>query len=456
MSFSRNEQSTRPSARRCKARAFSLMELMIAIVILGMGMIMVASIYPVAWERARALTEFTTQQTVTNAAQTIVESLVRVSGATKGSSSFMGDLIYDEGDPVAGIPVQYVSTCQPPAFNPVAAAHGSSDTWVHALNLENVAVEGRDFVSEDSWIGQIPDNGIRADLDPVNGNGVTKDYYENSYFRSRTGFHQRIQPPLGPRPPDSEEERDQWENELATRRFAWSVLHRLRTPITVDTISTTRSIDLYYVTLRRPNSTLRYAQQDPGKTPNPCDLMNNPIIQPQAKPSKEDLMFPVPWRVQIEFPGTLVNKFDPLTNEPGSTGIPTEVTVPPAGMTDAGTGVMLVQMFPKGAQFVDEITGQLYSVVQRRITGAQDETATLTLDREVFIEDIDLPAGDARCDTGVCRPGEAVPFELIRTVWVYPPPVQDDDTTTPGPRLFDGSQPVVGIDIRTVHLAASM
>ena len=84
---------------------------------------------------------------------------------------------------------------------------------------------------------------------------------------------------------------------------------------------------------------------------------------------------------------------------------------------------------------------------------AEDDSAMLTLDREVFIEDIDLPANDPRC--GVCFPNQADVFELVRTVWVYPPPVQDDDTTTPGHRLFDGSPPVVGIDIRTVHLAAS-
>ncbi len=42
-----------PSARPRRVTAFSLMELMIGIVILGLGLVMVATMFPVAWTRAR-------------------------------------------------------------------------------------------------------------------------------------------------------------------------------------------------------------------------------------------------------------------------------------------------------------------------------------------------------------------------------------------------------------------
>lgn len=423
---------------RIRTRAFSLLEMMIAIVILGLGLIMVATIFPVAWQRARTLTEFTTQQTIAAGAHTVVESLARVSSPATGASSFMGDLVYEPGGPT-------IQACP-------GLPNYASDTLVHAFNVENLLVEGRRPVSENIWLRQIPDPALRAALDPIDGDLVGEPHYEDSYFRKRLRFHQRIHPPLDPVPavdaPPAELTR--WDADLSTRRFGWSVLHRLRDRVDVDKPSSTRSIDMYYVTVRRSQSTKRYAQQDPASAPDPCDL-EKPPAQPRAQPADLDFMFPVPWRVQVEFPPTLVPKTDPATGASNATGIPTEIVVPPQAVADTNTGIMLVQMFPRGAQFVDEITGQIFRVVKRRIAGDEDEKATLTLDREVFVDDIDLPLNDPRCET--CIENLADVWERVRTVWVFPPPVQDDDSSAAGPRLFDGSQPVVGIDMYTIHIA---
>ncbi len=437
--------------------AFTLMELMIGIVILGLGLVMVATMFPVAWTRARTLSEYTVQRAIAEGAHPTVMSLVRVSRPSveavpsiADASSFLGDLICDPDKPAA----------------PIAACGVDfpSDTWVHALNLENVQVANRQFIREDLWEVEAP----RFTPLFVAGN-IPPVIVNNSFFRHKqVSFLQRVYPPMGLRENVDvagvfvgKDER--WDDALATHRFSWALFHRLRNQLgdcsTPEVRSRIRSFDLYYVTLRRPRPTFRYARQDPtdaGSVPDPC-FLNKPPVVPVARAPMFDVMFPVPWRVQVEFPPSLVLKSDPLTGlpTPNITGVPTEIEVPPSGLsTPPETSAMLVQMFATGTYFIDEITGRVYRVVKRRVTGAGDR-AVLTLDREIFLEDIDLPENDPRCFTcAVISPVHLVAdaAELLRTVWVFPPPVQ----ATRGPGdvpIFEGSQPVVGIDVRTVNIA---
>jgi hypothetical protein len=111
---------------------------------------------------------------------------------------------------------------------------------------------------------------------------------------------------------------------------------------------------------------------------------------------------------------------------------------------------MVVQMFPQGTQFVDEVTGVVYRVVKQRIAVTGD-SATLTLDKEVLAEDID--------DGGNFRtPGQAPTVDLnavektVRTVWVYPPSVEPGraDGTPP---TFSGNSPVVSIEVEGLTFA---
>lgn len=169
--------------------------------------------------------------------------------------------------------------------------------------------------------------------------------------------------------------------------------------------------------------------------------------------SDEDVMFPVPWRVQVEFLET-----PPLLSRDAPSGIPTEIVVPPLEIptTDPAVRAMLVQMFPAGARFIDEVTGQVYRVVKRRVTGDNAEQAFLTLDREVCIEDINLSPNDPRCQ-GFCASNVLdYPCDLLRTVWVFPPPVEAARAGTGRDILvFQGSQPVVDIEVRTLRVAPS-
>ena len=425
--------------RGTRTPGFSLLELMIGIVILGLGMVMVATMFPVAWGRARTLGEFTVQRAITGNAHATVSSLVRVSGPSRNATSFESDLLYrplSEDDPDDPDLTRPIADC-PLSF--------PSDTFVHTLNLENLQVVDRRFVAENLWLrdGENPDNAERNEAGSV---------IENSFFRKRVSFHERVYPPMSVRDNvdlitgEFDGEDDRWDDALATRRYGWSVFYRLREvvePGDAGAPGTPRSFDMYYVMLRRGQSSLRYARQatDPASLPDPCDLTGS-AVDLAAMDSDMDVMFPVPWRVQVLFPTSILCGTVP-------TGIPTEIEIPPPGVSTK-TGTMLIQMFQRGTRFIDNLNGQVYRVNDRRVA-ADLKKATLTLDREVLCEDLDIsPENDALCNP--CDVDILIDAELRRTVWVFPPPVQPRAKGDDVP-VFSGSPPVIAIDVRALIVA---
>ena len=181
--------------------------------------------------------------------------------------------------------------------------------------------------------------------------------------------------------------------------------------------------------------------------PNPHDL-TAPLLVPAALPPSEDVMFPVPWRVQVWIPAGATLPFPDF-----ETGIPTEIEVPaPANPTSPTVPIdapFMVDMFPTGAWFIDEINGEIYRVTKRRVSVAGDK-AFLTLHREMMFADVEILDEYHPCG-GVCIDGMIVPAERLRTVWVFPPPVEavrgPDDVP-----VFSGSQPVVSIELRGLNV----
>jgi prepilin-type N-terminal cleavage/methylation domain-containing protein len=470
--------------------AFSLIELMIGIVILGLGMIMVATIYPVAWNRARELSEFTNQRAVAANADALLQTVGRISRPSAGdrpvddASGFLGDLVLDRLNTVP------LSVCLLPEQYVVGG-----DTWVHALNAENVRVTDRAFVGEQSWLLETQGGSqshlalLSQDLDP--------QLVQASFFCPQVSFVDRVFPAMASREnvdPGAANcnlrrftgDDPRWDDELDTRRFFVGVLHKLRNrlPLTLDdpatagvneflmsaenALFTTRILDVYYVTTRRPQPTNRYARQAPerGTLPDPCTL-DGALKTPRPAPVDQDVLFPSPWRVQVEFPG-LDSTDSKLNCRACPTGIPTEVFAPPRrlGASPEVKG-MIAGMFPQGTEFVDEASGEVFRVAKVRRVGPDLEQAVLTLDREVFAGDMDIPAGDLRCDTcnsvaQVCdnttlncqQKSIALSVDaadVVRTVWVYPPPVSP---TRPSAQVvaFEGGTPVVGIDVMTLTI----
>jgi prepilin-type N-terminal cleavage/methylation domain-containing protein len=403
-----------PTHRR---RAFSLVELMIAIVLLGLGMIFVATLFPVAWTQARQMNEITAMPAVTKAAETTVRLLARVDGRNVSGSSFAGDSVwlYPNELPMG-----------PPEWVPQPITMGALQR-VHALNVENILVSPREIVAEQPSDRDRLD-GLDIDVPAIAGWG--RDFVEEKLFTSpQVRLESRLHPPL-PRPRNSllfTDADPEWDDLLSTRRYLWAVLHRLRNQIVDE--DQRREFDVFYVMLRRPQPTSRYAQQDtnPLRVPSPTDPM---AVAPAPLPPENDCMFPVPWRVQVFLTQPIPDPTNP-SNLPRNLPSEAAVNFPQAQATSS----ILVGMFPQGAYFVDETTGLVLRVEKRRVVeGPTGEHAFLTLDREIVTSDTLSNSSQ------------------LRTVWVFPPAVQaraaDNDRL-----VFEGLHPVVGIERRSLALS---
>jgi len=478
--------------------------MMIAIVILGLGLVMVGTIFPVAWDRARTLSEYTMEQAASSGAQTTLASLLR-----PASHSLIE--IRSDDVPIPPPPPRVLneelrltggSLAGDMFFDPtLPGILAFSDTSVHALDVENIL-----FISTGSTVATVAENpwDLEDPGNPPGTNQIVQDRfvkvnYPNAvnprnrgkafpkqlfygydddvkdYVHPQVSVWQRLYPPMEAPPaaddPDFEKKLDQWNEKLTTRRFCWAVLHRLRSRVgpsplappdeqvrqAAAAMGTTRTFDMYYVTLRRSKSTNRYARQDPdpNRIPNPFSFVNPPItVEPAALPSDQDVMFPVAWRVQVQLPKSLAYDSAPAGSGKEPTRVSTEIQVPADGITGI-PAALLVSMFPSGTMFVDEIQGHIYRVTKRRIVDALGEKAMLTLDREIVQEDIEIPLGDSRCAACTDTDWTKVPDleELLRTVWVFPPSV---DRYQPGDMpTFDGPSPVVDIEVGALSISPS-
>lgn len=499
-----------PAARS----GFSLIEVMIAIVILGFGLVMVATMYPIAWSRARVMTEQSAQASIVDSAEELVRQVLQVDGgkvkktATAPSTdrgSFAGDMILTNEDAINGM--LYVLCF--------------GDTRVHQLHMENILVAPlsppRRFFPDRQ--NPAPSSTLPYRLERTSCSVPIGDepsfFYGQAFGAAQIRFEDRVVPPLHTRDPNTVNANGhfigddaQWDESLDTRRYTFAVFHRQRgferkyadlpefgdrivgpdgyppsPPTLCDPFQGVapqvigereadypRNFDFYFVTLRRGQSTYRFAQQDPLRqfTPDP-DNRGNPVVEVRALDSDQDVLLPVPWRVQIYIPQPPQGAAIPyrslsyaptnLSNPPLATGSPAIVHVNdplfPTGPP------FVVDLFQEGTWFIDEHNGQVYQVANRRIvpgTGG-GEQAILTLDREIVVEDID---DDCQCQspTGM-YPGRCIPdhwpappsegTETLRSVWVFPPPVQGRDGG--GNPIFEGDSPVVGIEVRTLTFA---
>lgn len=426
------------AATFARRRAISLAEMMIAIIILGLGLIMVATLFPVSWTRARQLAEFTSQNNATAAAETAVRVVAQVDGSQTDQAGFKGDQLNIAANNIG--------------FRLASAR-------VYAMNMENIRLENRAFQAENPY--QLDPN------DPVRGN---LDYEEtlrgldSSYFQPEVLFYDRVYPPMAARQDELDFNVDDpaWDAALDSRRFCWTAFHKLSLEYVNDVnaalprgalIDVTRNFTMYYVTLRRPRPSLRYARQAHGDARALPDINDRARIARVAPlPSREDVMFPVPWRVQITLPSaeTIYCKDNPLR-----TGVPTEVAVnvnPQTMQTESASLAYVSQMFRRGTMFIDELSGQVYRVEKVRPGGNFDEQAWLTLDREIVREDIDDLNTDCSCGYNA-KPDCLEDGERVRAVWVFPPPVRPERIDNGQQLVFDGAQPVVGIDVRSLEIS---
>ena len=424
---------------------FSLIELMVAITILGLGLVMVATMFPIAWNRARTLSEVTTESIVIGTAEFTIKLLTKVDGPDIRAGSFAGDLLVYDGEQIV-----------------------APDNLVHALYLENVLASspgaytpGREPPEDEEgwktapwWLERME---LRLNKPLTELMEVYSEFFDTGFAGMQVRFEERWYPPLPPRDPETVDDdgkfknRDRhWEDTLHTRRYAWAALHRLREPefdvdnplvVLEEEVSRPRAFDVYYVALKRSRPTYRFAQQNPDedKVPDPWNDRET-VRVPAALPPEYDVILPVPWRVQVYFPDNLVlgDEDDPAT------GVPTEIEV---NTSNVPTAPFVVDFFQSGTPFIDERNGEVFRVVKRRLAGDDEDEAYLTLDREVLIGDIDDGYSDPPSTNGGNGTNVGEDEELIRAVWVFPPPVEATRLRNDEP-VFIGKQPVLNIEVR--------
>jgi len=403
----------------CRRPAFSLVELMIAIVILGLGLLVVATMFPIAWMKARDLAEYTTSTTCTDTAVATVRLLTVVSA----DLSVPPNGVFDAGSD------------RPSSF--LGDVDKGLDPWVHALHEENIVAD-----APQALLGNFLKQEDGSPIDPyapvppwdpaVGGFGAPG---------VQIPFHERIHPPLTARPtgtPPPPADLAQWENLFSMRRFGWSVLYKFDFGVSGSPVlSDPRTLTLYVLTLRRGQTTHRYARQDPAFSPpyGPPASGDTPVA-PQALPDSEDVLFPVPWRVQIAL-------LDPSGGPPG---VPTEAWANTDGSGNPTTNRLVPEMMPRGAVLIDELNGNLYRVAQREFDPTKQDPAgfpnqaVLTFDRHVPAVSLEHNGTDG-----------LQPEELLRTVWVFPPAVEKARAGDDLP-LYTAPQPVAGVELRTIVL----
>ena len=471
-------QSSVLSPQSFAPRAFSLAELMIAIVILGLGLLVAAAMFPIAWGKARDLAEHTTVEGVTAAAEAAVKLALRVDSAADCTNytSFAGDYVAETSN-----------AYESPFFM------SSSDTWVHPLTVENILITPHPsrpspILPEPNWIlSQVVRKSLGYDLsvsyvlqpdDPnlltVCPNGGLNDSTGAPvgwYAKPQILFQERVFPPVGPwvDPTTGAQEAARWNSLVDTRVYGWTAFHKLNEPIAhpicappcasgtqqmADFLAARkeaairpRVFTMYYVTLRRGVGQ-RFACQDESQF-----AADPPVIKahPHQPSNPTDSKFPAPWLVPLKTPDPIASppelnlRLDPTSNNVPR-GVPTEVTLEVNDQDDD-----FRQFFPVGAQFIDHVNGEVYRVVNRRFDdSAVPKKAFLTLDREIFIEDTRDPIREPNPPYNELPP-TAGNENRNRYVWVFPPSIEARSTPN-DPVLVEGRSPVVDIVVRSLTI----
>jgi hypothetical protein len=443
---------------------------MIAIVILGLGLLIVASMFPIAWMRARDHVEFSEVRVATDSAETLVKLKARVArfnpevGANCTVVGGMGPLCFDATSFLGDIGVY-------PLYD---ERLDGSDRRVHPINMYNMLVDASGY------------DGARTSVQPFNAplfDLSNEVFVQENTWRLERGydleanypppavlFEDRLLPPLPVKlnPDLSINQNDladpqmnailgEWYAQLRTRRFGWAVLARMnngdgnwidpaaahvgekeaaditytiynesgqRVPHS-EAFDDPRVFTTYYVTLRRTQATFRFPQQDGDSSVRPPIPPNGNAVEVRALGAEFDTVLPTPWRVQIWVPSPSATV----------TGVPSDVEANPPSPSSASTSVIVTQFLPRGAYMIDEENGQVYQVARQKLTN-NDQSAILTLDKEITVADISPIGGPYVKDR-----------DNLRTVWVFPPPVEADRGPN-GALIIAGTQPVVGIEIR--------
>lgn len=473
-------------------------EMLIAVVILGIGLLITSSMFPIAWLKARDVAEMTALPACTETASVHLDMLMRASGPVNYSASnpfvrtsfFPGDWV---GSPAIPPNERYRAAIYP-------------DRRVHHLNMGNYLArdvnpnDGLPDSMEPDWLNfsgstELPVADNTWTLDEVIAEGLRDSTVRDAIagavlHAAQVAPHVRMYPPLDAAPASSAtaQEKALWLERLEKRRYVWSVFYRfgelpgpdpaLRHELvtagtgepqllatTDSSLRQSRLINLYFFTLKRPASA-RYARQEGANpTTNLTWSAGRRTDAPTALPPEFDVLMPAPWRIEAlvttaTMPDCSLFMDNNPNNDPARSGIPTEIEISNLTISD------LVQ---QGTYLLDDRTGEVFRVTARKNVPGNPARATLVLDKEYNPSDLCLapefnPEPPTTEDNYLTlaayvdctRDPNNICAQLAtyledeperRFYWVFPPPV-DAQRGPGGIPIFNGSQPVVGVEVR--------
>jgi len=485
------------------ARAFSMTELLIAVVILGIGLLITSSMFPIAWYKARDVAESAVIPSMANAGEVALELQCRPARPQFNPSSPVYTSSFFPGDwfpAIAGAP-------------DLAAVY--PDTHVHVLNAGNyLADTGEDFIDDSGTLVPVADDGwkLEDNLDYRMDNAPQAVWFRDHALYAlgpQVRAHTRLALPLEARPlavnnPEASVV-NLWEEKFELRRHCWAVLYKFnelpglsysvfaqdlngdgnpldpqdlarKYQLAGQDLKQPRSVTAYIFTLKRPVGA-RYVRQlgyDPSSASSKPIDPAEPEAAPNTPSDPTDVRLPVPWR----FEATLVAL--PSASVPG---VPSEIFVPyeaPSGKRNIMADVLDVDFV-----LLDDRTGQIFRITNRREnakpTGQTKVGVVFTLDHDYTVDETEnvpnyepdlenssiTAAVRARYNwasigewqrTG-CADDSSLPAcgalredqPEQRRYWVFLPPADAVRGANDTP-VFNGSQPVVGVEVRQVAL----
>ena len=476
----------RPYARGVAARpGFSLVELMIATVILGIGLVMVATIFPVAVDQTREAVQMSIAQSVARSAEETLRLRMRTVTGTGtmdvGTSHLPGDRPHETSDktsqdPTPGwakdLPPEPVSPSnydvnpseqygyQPPTacgapLTPSVSSNPRSFRIIRLANMRRTPEDDNDcgyFFPGGADEGALYDPWTECMLEGVPavlsqfacglGPKVWPDwniwampYWNPSRTPPRIDVLDRVFPVVRPRmPTDPLNNIDANGNpryadlrEAAERRYCWAALGR---PGEGSAGPDGTPFHIRILVMYRGELTARFAAQDPQ------DGQFDRHWRPQPWKEDRDTIFPQPWLVKFDDGDndTTTRYHTNYTAESVSTA-PQNFrarTLPPGTIIcDRNVGDLL----PVGATFVDFELGGVHVVLQNN----PDPGSLTTLRRLTVTPDPDLNSPNPLID------GMRYHYpDFPDYAWVVPPPIV---RTGSGPTdyYFEGKCPVLAV-----------
>lgn len=447
------------------ARGFSMVELMIAIMILGLGLVMVATVFPVGLDMTRTTLQMSIAQAATEAAVATVQIKVPAYKNLDASVALPPNEVRDATNRVLQPDINLIElrTNRAPNTPPdttidanewaaksvIASVSGTPPglnawtNWPGALNASIIDM-ARVFTERTGWDAELsgdltnpafvlPPQNLPVDIPGGYASATDFTVFANLTVPSfgpranmvRVSLVDSVYPPVDIHKPDGTPRSvPDVVTDVANRRYGWNVIaHR------VSSNASVRDLLASVVVFYRGELGNRFARQE-GKTSTPYDVNYNlpadrdDLLQPNPDPDPAtDMQFPQPWLVVLG----------------GDTTVNTNLGVEPSSGQVLCTAEVARLLPPNSYFIIARTSGNL-------VAGTAHKVLSSAWDPEMIGKSLATQANNP-ATLQIARDGGGLQQNVL--AWVYPPPILNRRTATT-PDTFATRSPVVGVALRGI------